>query len=67
MLHLTSQQTSISAINSYGSWTVFMVRSEMGLYNRELKICCAWKDYITGHSFSHEAKITGDVYSKMLK
>jgi len=44
-----------------------MVPSEMGLYNPEVKICCAWKDYIIGHSFSQETKITADVYSKMLK
>jgi len=40
-LHLISQEMSISAINSYGSWTVLMVPSEMGLYNPEVKICCA--------------------------
>jgi hypothetical protein len=51
-LNLTSQETSISAINSYGSWIVVMIPSEMGLYNPEVKICCAWKNYIIGHSFS---------------
>ena len=44
-----------------------MVPSEMGLYNPEVEICWAWKDYIIGHSFSQEAKITGDVYFMMLK
>lgn len=40
---------------------------EMVLYNPEEEICCAWKDYTVGTSFSQEAKITGDVYFKMLK
>lgn len=37
-LRLTSQEMSIRAINSYWSWTVLMVPSEMGLYNPEVKI-----------------------------
>jgi hypothetical protein len=32
---------SISAIHTYGAWTVLMFPYEMVLYNPEEEICCA--------------------------